>query len=87
MVLAFFLGKRIDCEKLFADSKLSPRLAQAALSCLTHEELLLQTPANLWLAGTACGHLLLGFASLTPAEWARSIHLLRQALQTLYLAS
>ncbi len=36
------------------------------------------------VAGTTDGSLRLGFASLTPEEWARSMALLRQALQTLY---
>jgi hypothetical protein len=36
--------------------------------------------------GTADGSLRLGFASLTPAEWAESIGVLKKALQTLYPA-
>ncbi len=38
------------------------------------------------LGGTADGSLRLGFASLTPAEWAESIGVLKKALQTLYPA-
>lgn len=42
-----------DREKLFADTKLPKKLATAALERLAHEEELLQTEANLWLAYNA----------------------------------
>ncbi len=47
-----------DREKLFADTKLPARLAQVALERLVHEEQLLQTPANLWLAYNAANYAL-----------------------------
>lgn len=36
------------------------------------------------LAGATRGGVRLGFASLTPAEWAQGVSLLKQALQQLY---
>lgn len=47
-----------DREKLFADTKLPKRLAAVALERLLHEETLLQTNANMWLAYNAANYAL-----------------------------
>lgn len=47
-----------DREQLFADTKLPKMLARTALERLAHEEQLLQTPANLWLAYNAANYAL-----------------------------
>jgi hypothetical protein len=47
-----------DREKLFTDTKLPKKLAAIALERLAHEETLLQTEANMWLAYNAANYAL-----------------------------
>lgn len=55
-----------DREKLFADTKLPKMLARTALERLSHEEQLLQTPANLWLAYNAANFALFQSKNAVP---------------------
>lgn len=55
-----------DRERLFADTKLPKTLARIALERLAHEEQLLQTPANLWLAYNAANYALFQSKSALP---------------------
>ena len=55
-----------DRERLFADTRLPKTLARTALERLAHEEQLLQTPANLWLAYNAANFALFQSKNAIP---------------------